>query len=276
MRSDIDSLILRIYDAALKPENWQSVLQDIQTLCGAHQATLFFFDANNKNRCFASAAKANPEAIQYFLDNHINAQAISLTETLYHLPIGKVITQTDFWSLSGKKYEDWVGDDYMNRAWPNLTFQAGIILYRNDNICAGFGLQNVRDTTLISDAGINTLHFLALHLTQAITMYELAFKLEKHHQSLYKLTNYLPQSIGLDNLCIKLKLPFAYFNSTYNLTPAETELLELLINGNNLKQASQLRNTKLETNRTQVKSILKKTQTHSQEELLKLALGLCD
>lgn len=59
----------------------------------------------------------------------------------------------------------------------------------------------------------------------------------------------------------------------HNLTPAETETLELLSNGKTLNEIAELRNVSINTARTQLKVILKKTGAKRQSNLIQQALG---
>ena len=60
----------------------------------------------------------------------------------------------------------------------------------------------------------------------------------------------------------------------FALTQSEMEITQALVNGQCLDDISQTRNTKIDTVRGQVKSILGKTNTHSQLGLLRLAVKL--
>lgn len=64
--------------------------------------------------------------------------------------------------------------------------------------------------------------------------------------------------------------------SAFQLTAAEVEVVRSLAEGNSLRDIAQQRNRSLTTVRTQISSILSKTETHSQSELIRLTLGLMD
>ncbi len=59
----------------------------------------------------------------------------------------------------------------------------------------------------------------------------------------------------------------------YNLTPAEIALVQELINGHNLREASERRNIRYETARTHLKNIFNKTGANSQVKLLQILLN---
>jgi pimeloyl-ACP methyl ester carboxylesterase/DNA-binding CsgD family transcriptional regulator len=62
----------------------------------------------------------------------------------------------------------------------------------------------------------------------------------------------------------------------FGLTPAEVEIVRAITLGLPLKDIADARGRSLETVRTQVRSILAKTETHGQSELVRVVLGLMD
>lgn len=62
----------------------------------------------------------------------------------------------------------------------------------------------------------------------------------------------------------------------FSLTLAEVEIVRSLTLGQPVKDIAESRGRSLETVRTQVRSILAKTETHSQSELIRVVLGLMD
>lgn len=62
----------------------------------------------------------------------------------------------------------------------------------------------------------------------------------------------------------------------FALTPAEVEIVRGITLGLPLKDIAEARGRSLETVRTQLRSILSKTETHSQSELVRVVLGLMD
>lgn len=65
-------------------------------------------------------------------------------------------------------------------------------------------------------------------------------------------------------------------NTAFHLTPAEIEVVRALAEGSSLREIAEVRHRSLTTVRTQIGSILSKTETHSQAELVRLTLGLMD
>ena len=60
----------------------------------------------------------------------------------------------------------------------------------------------------------------------------------------------------------------------YDLTSAETAICELLVQGLSTEQIAESRSVKVETVRSQMKSLLHKTRTQSRIQLIRLALGI--
>jgi DNA-binding CsgD family transcriptional regulator len=66
----------------------------------------------------------------------------------------------------------------------------------------------------------------------------------------------------------------AALSSLYQLTPAECRLADLLLQGNDLKEAAECMRITTGTARFMLKSIFRKTDTHRQSELTRFLLGL--
>ena len=62
----------------------------------------------------------------------------------------------------------------------------------------------------------------------------------------------------------------------FGLTPAEAEIVQGICLGHQVREIAQRRRRSAETVRTQLRSILAKTETHSQSELVRVVLGLMD
>ncbi len=72
------------------------------------------------------------------------------------------------------------------------------------------------------------------------------------------------------------QLPHQYLERTYSFTETECELLHFLVNGDTINDAAERCDISLETTRWRLKKIFKKSSTHSQAELSRLLLNLCD
>ena len=64
--------------------------------------------------------------------------------------------------------------------------------------------------------------------------------------------------------------------NTFGLTKSEIEICKLLVECHSVKDTAALRGRSVDTIRAQIKSILQKTETHSQTELVRLVLTLMD
>jgi len=163
-------LVNLIYDAALQPDLWRQVLETIRTYCGADQCTLFCHDRLQHQHNYAAAARADENTLSLYLNEFIAQQAAQINNQLAKLPEGVVVSDQDIRSLAGTAYSAIVGDKYMNALWPNLHFQAGIVLLRGATSCAGLGLQNFSDSPALTDNALKLLQSIAPHLRQAMYM----------------------------------------------------------------------------------------------------------
>ncbi len=68
----------------------------------------------------------------------------------------------------------------------------------------------------------------------------------------------------------------ATVQDAFGLTPAEVDIVRGITLGLPVKDIAEARGRSAETVRTQVRSILAKTETHSQSELVRVVLGLMD
>ncbi len=66
----------------------------------------------------------------------------------------------------------------------------------------------------------------------------------------------------------------SHFTELFGLTPSEQEVCQLLAQGSKSNDIADIRNTTIETSRGQIKSVLTKTQTFKQTELVRLALSV--
>ena len=72
----------------------------------------------------------------------------------------------------------------------------------------------------------------------------------------------------------EISFPDAVLRQLYDLTPAETEIANGLLTGFSLEEISQLRRVSVATVRSQMKSLLAKTDTHRQGDLVRLLATL--
>lgn len=162
------ALVNLIYDTAMQPELWQRVLNELRLISNTDQCTLFFYSRTEPHKNFATAARINEQAITLFLSDFIEQQAQHIYRQLAILPEGQLVSDNDIRDISGHSYSTLVGPEYMNNLWPNLQFQAGIVLLRNDHYCAGLGLQNFSESAPINASNMARLKLFIPHLVQAI------------------------------------------------------------------------------------------------------------
>ena len=71
---------------------------------------------------------------------------------------------------------------------------------------------------------------------------------------------------------IKKNISTKGMDTLFNLTPAESQVCKLLLDGLNQGEIADCRNVGLETVRTQLKNVYQKTRTKKQSELIRLAV----
>jgi len=190
-------LINAIYDAAMHPQLWPQALDAIREYCGADQCTVFYYDGIERQRNYAAAARLNLQKRDLYLDEFIAPQAIQLNNQLRCLPEGKVVTDKDISHLSGKNYAQIVGAKYMQCLWPKLQFQAGAVLFRNTNGCAGLGLQNFADSPPLTKQHLDKLQRLIPHLIQAVHIRQRIDLLEKANRAFEAVLQHLHMGVVL-------------------------------------------------------------------------------
>lgn len=206
IKPSISDIINLIYQAVLQPDLWQKILSDIRILCDADQCTLFFYDALEPQRCLASAARADENILTHYLNNFIAQQATQIKKQLKSLPEGKVVTDDDIHHYVGKEYSGIVGKDYMQTFWPNLKFEAGVVLLRGESSCAGLGLQNFIDSPPLHEHNISLLQKLSPHLQQAMRLHQEFAQIEHAKDALTTVLN--AAKIGIILLDEKFTLQF--------------------------------------------------------------------
>jgi|GEM_PF-1875881 len=194
-------LINAIYDAAMHPSLWPQVLDAIREYCGADQCTVFYYDGIERQRNYAAAARLNLQTRDLYLDEFIAPQAAQLNNQLRCLPEGIVVTDNDICRLSGNHYAQMVGAKYMQCLWPKLQFQAGAVLFRSANACAGLALQNFVDSPPLAPHHLERLQCLMPHLIQAVHIRQRIDLLEKTNHALEAVLQHLHLGVVLLDDC---------------------------------------------------------------------------
>lgn len=215
----IDSIINRIYQAALQPYLWPDILSDIRLACSADQCTLFFYDGLEPERSLASAARADEHILSQYLKHYIQQQATQINHQLNALPEGQVVTDRDMRQFVGEEYSGIVGKDYMQTFWPNLKFEAGIVLLRGEIHCAGLGLQNFSETKPLSAQSINLLQSLSPHLRQAMRLHQQLAQFSRTNDALKSVLQAC--KVGIILLDDKLNIHFINNKARHSLVKVE-------------------------------------------------------
>lgn len=132
-------------------------------------------------------------------------------------------------------------------------------------------------TTLLYKQGINAA------LGDGVTLP--VYKADAIHPLKITLLPFSNHNISEQEICVAvfvndperpLSIPFEYVQHVYKLTPAECEIAQALLDASSIEEIAGKRGTTLGTARWQVKKVMEKTQCHSQSELCKLMMSLCD
>ncbi len=200
------TLVNLIYEAALKPDLWRQVLNELRLISNADQCTLFFYSRNEPHKNFATAARINEQTITLFLKDFIEQQAHHIYRQLAIIPEGRLVSDIDIMEISGNDYSTLVGPEYMKNLWPNLRFQAGIVLLRTEHYCAGLGLQNFSDSANIAPENLNRLQLFIPHLMQAIKIRTKLNVMQQVNRNLEAVLNQLQLGVVLLDNRYQIKL----------------------------------------------------------------------
>lgn len=190
-------LISRIYEAALDPSCWCDVLQSIAGLCNAGQCTMFFYDAQCRARNFAVAARNREGIIDKYLQEFIDLEAADFHRQLINLREGEVVTPTDLIRLTGKSYDQIVGDEYMQTFLPKLEFRAGIILLHENMMCCGLGIRNILGSPLLGESEVNFLTRITPHMVQAMKIHNHISSIKQVNQAIQEVLKRINQGVFL-------------------------------------------------------------------------------
>ena len=190
-------LISSIYDAALNPQRWRSVLQMIADACSADQCSMFFYDAQCRHRNYAVAAKINAPILNQYLLNFIDIEASDFHKQLRLVSEGDVVTSKDLLNITGKTYDEIVGSEYMDIFLPQLEFQAGIILMHNNMVCSGMGIRSLRGTNALDQDTLLFLKRLSPHMVQAMKIHNHISNIQQANQAIQNALKDIPYGVFL-------------------------------------------------------------------------------
>ncbi|WP_039917811.1 helix-turn-helix transcriptional regulator [Cellvibrio mixtus] len=190
-------LISRIYEAALDPGLWSDVLQSITDACGAHQSTLFFYNAQCRARNFAVAAKTCGGIIEKYLREFIDVEAARMHIQLSRLKEGELATPTGLFRVTGGTYEDLVGAEYMETFMPELQFCAGIILLHDNMTCSGLGIRKHTGSSGLDSSAEEFLRRITPHMVQAIKIHDHLSSIKQVNQAIKEVLKRINQGVFL-------------------------------------------------------------------------------
>lgn len=190
-------LISRIYEAALAPDRWCNVLQSIAEMCNAGQCTMFFYDAQCRARNFAVAARNKEGMIDKYLQEFIDVEAADFHKQLINFREGEVVTPSDLMRITGKSYDQIVGDEYMKTFLPKLEFQAGIILLHDNMMCSGLGIRSFLGGATLGPREVSFLARITPHMVQAIKIHNHISSVKQVNQAIQEVLKRINQGVFL-------------------------------------------------------------------------------
>lgn len=190
-------LISRIYEAALEPGRWCVVLQSIAEFCQVGQCTMFFYDAQCRARNFAVAARNREGVIDKYLQEFIDLEAADFHRQLINLREGEVVTPKDLINLTGKSYDQIVGEEYMQTFLPQLEFRAGIILLHDNMMCSGLGVRNYQGSPALEPKALDFLARITPHMVQAMKIHNRITSVKQVNQAIQEVLKRINQGVFL-------------------------------------------------------------------------------
>lgn len=191
------SFVSSIYEAALEPGRWCVVLQAIADFCNVGQCTMFFYDAQCRARNFAVAARNREGVIDKYLQEFIDLEAADFHRQLINLREGEVVTPADLIHLTGKSYDQIVGEEYMQTFLPRLEFRAGIILLHDNMVCSGLGVRNFEGSPALETHALDFLTRITPHMVQAMKIHNQITRVKQVNQAIQEVLKRINQAVFL-------------------------------------------------------------------------------
>jgi len=263
---NISDLIGLIYDSAQNPELWPELL---------HQFDGLINETNHSILADPDTATAESELRLRVLHPHFK-RALTLNKKLYalkseraaisgildRLPIGVILVDRNMAPVAINRHAEKIIDSNAG-----ISIQDGRVVTDSANSCRMIE-QRIMQTIEAPDSSDTNWNLMitsstgttcSLHITSPARA---GIETENQIAALFITCNKINHRIGVETLA-----------KTYGLTNAESRLLQTLLNGSHsLSEAATTLGVSKHTVRSQFKSILEKTGTHSQTELIKRAL----
>ena len=252
--ADWDDIISRVYDVALDPSRYETLLDKWETTMGpmrSHGLEAPSIDDAYILGHFDRAAEflergdvaSGPSEVEILMAQFDNMAAVIIDRDLSILELNDAAARV-LRSSKGSALSR-IALDEMDRA--ALTRQCARML-------SGDGPQSSVFRVRAADEG----HFIVFHMKLVVLL--------SGSPVVVAVTSDLSWPVGFGDI----------LNSAFGLSKTEVEVVRLLVECCSLKEIAETRGRSVETVRGQLKTILGKTETRTQVELVRLAMSMMD
>lgn len=228
---ELDSIIEGIYDAAMQPGLWPSVLDEIREFTDAKHAVLSFYDGTESRQHRVITAGATPEQEQTYLSEYIESDMVWLRRLFHAIPEGTAINSTDFETLTGTDRKSLLGSHQQFFDMVGLQNHVfALPIHTTDQISA-FSIHRSSPEKTFAPYHTDIVARISSHLRKALRIFLL---LESASQSLpFHQSMYGSNSKGFVLIDQDLRIQYANMEASRILQLASG----LRVSGNNTLQA---------------------------------------
>lgn len=235
-------LIGQIYEVPLGNSNWDEIIARIRREFRAEQSLMLAIHERSGDVEMLSISNPDPSLWQEYVDYyHASCPWTQLFEA------GGLPTNTFVAGDRYVPYQDLVKTEYFQDWWVKngVYYTAGGRFRSQDGRLIQLNLPRSKQPGSYEEAELLVLNQYAAHILRALA---LQAAIPKH-----------AAQPDYDRLAV-----------TYGLSPAETKLVEVLVGTGSLKRSADRLHRSYHTVRSQLRSVLQKTNTNSQVELMRL------
>lgn len=237
-------LIGQIYDVPLGRSNWDDVIERIRRQFGAEQSLMFAIDERSGGVEMLSISNPEESLWQEYVDYyHASCPWTELFEA-GNLPKNSFVAGDRY-----VPYKELVKTEYFQGWWVKngVYYTSGGRFRCQDGRLIQLNLPRPKGAGSYEDTELAVLNQYAAHIVRALAL-QAAIPMHAH----------APQP-DYDSLAVG-----------YGLTPAEAKLVEVLVDTGSLKRSADRLHRSYHTVRSQLRSVLQKTDTNSQVQLMRL------
>lgn len=235
-------LIGQIYDVPLGNATWEEIILRIRREFRAEQGLMFEINERSRNAEMLAISNIDHSLWQEYVEYyHLDCPWTHLFES------GTMCANTFHAGERYLSYREWVKTEYFHDWWVRngVYYTAGGRFWCQDGRLIQVAMPRAKRCGGYEDSELERLNQYAAHIVRALA---LQAAIPEHAAQ----PNY-------DRLAV-----------AYALTPAETKLLETLVETGSLRRSADRLRRSYHTVRSQLRSVLQKTDTNSQVQLMRL------